>query len=270
MNMRNVQQYHLIFIGLSLSLSSFVTNIQAAPAPIITSTQERMDRTNNAVGIGLTLSLTKRPFIAVPDQASLLPYFSYQYERFYVEGLDVGINLLQQKSFKIDLLTTPRFYEVKSSFAKSGELDGIDTTRPTYFAGLSAQLHTPAATYTFQLLHDPIESDGNEAVLQIGKSFQMNPNWSLTPSVGVSYQDSTLVDYFYGVQSNEVRSGRPRYVGNSALNYNVTLNAVWNATLHIDMLGQIKYETLAKGITDSPIVDETAIHSITIGTVYRF
>lgn len=248
----------------------FTGYLQAAPAPIITSTQEGEDRADNALGIGLTLSLAKRPFVGVPDQLSLLPYFSYKYARFYIEGLDLGAHLVKQKSYKIDFLATPRFYERKPSFAKNGELDGIDTTRPTYFAGVSAQLHTHAATITLQVLHDVIESDGNEAVLQVGKAFQINPAWTLIPSAGLTYQDNKLVDHFYGVQANEVRSGRPLYTGTSALNYNVTLNANWKATPHLDVLGQIKFEFLGNGITNSPLVDETAVYFMTIGSVYRF
>jgi outer membrane protein len=206
----------------------------------------------------------------VPDQISVLPYFSYRYQRFYIEGLDLGLNLVGNKRYNLNLLATPRFYEVKASFAKSGELDGIEQTNPTYLAGVSAQLNTDAATFTLQLLHDLLESDGNEAVLQIGKSFTVGHRWSLIPSFGVTYQDSALVDHFYGVQASEVRVGRPLYAGKAALNYNVTLNAVWKAKPQLDVLGQIKYERLGDGITDSPIVDETAIYYVTIGAVYRY
>ena len=86
----------------------------------------------------------------------------------------------------------------------------------------------------------------------------------------MTYQDDKLVDHYYGVQTNEVIAGRPLYVGQGSLNYNVTLNANWNVTKNIELLGQVKYEVLGDGITDSPIVDEDATYNFTVGVVYRF
>lgn len=125
-------------------------------------------------------------------------------------------------------------------------------------------------TYTFQLLHDLIESNGNEIVVQASKSFQPGKTVTLTPSIGFTYQDEKLVDYYYGVQSNEVQPGRPKYQGKGAMNYNVTLNANLKVTKHIELLGQLKYEVLGSGITDSPIINEKNIYFFTVGAVYRF
>ena len=242
----------------------------AAPAPIVTSTQASEERPDNSFGIGFTASVAQRPFIAVSDQLTLLPYISYKYKKFYIESLDIGYSLFKNNTAKIDLLATPRFYEVKASFAKSGELDGIEQTNPTYLAGISAQVKTDFAVYTFQYFHDLLESDGNEGVITASKTFTVNEALTLIPSLGATYQDSKLVDYFYGVQASEVRPGRPLYDGKSSLNYNVALNAIYKWTKHVELLGQVKYEVLGGGITDSPIVDEDAVYSFTIGGVYRY
>lgn len=242
----------------------------AAPAPIITSTQARDNTSENIFGIGLTTSIAQRPFVGVDDQDTSLLYLSYKYKRFYIEGLDVGFNLYHDKTFYIDVLGTPRFYEVESSFADNGELDGIDKTSQSYFGGLSLQITTSLATYTIQFLHDLLESDGNEAVVQASKSFRLSNDFTLIPSAGLTYQDSKLVDYYYGVQPHEVRAGRAQYSGQSSINYNATINASWYVTKHIELLGQIKYDVLGDGITDSTIVDEDSLLSYTLGAVYRF
>lgn len=52
----------------------------------------------------------------------------------------------------IDLLATPRFYEVKAAFADDGELNGIDETKPTYLAGLSEK--SPAGCLWNQYVTD--------------------------------------------------------------------------------------------------------------------
>jgi outer membrane protein len=254
-----------------LLLSMFYTHsMLAAPAPIITSTQERVERPDNAFGIGMSVSIAERPFVGVDNQNTNLLYLSYKYKNFYIEGLDAGYTFYKDTTFRLEILGTPRFYEVEPAFADNGELDGIDITKPSYFGGLSTQLKAGRFLVTFQLLHDLIESDGNEAVLQLSRPFHISDALTLTGSMGLTYQDSTLVGYYYGVQPNEVIPGRPRYDGASSLNYNVTLNATWLATRNIELLGQVKYDLLGDGITDSPIVDDDSLISYTLGIVYRF
>jgi outer membrane protein len=240
----------------------------AAPAPIITSTQANQD--DVGFGIGGTTSIAKRPFVGVDTQNASLLYLSYRNNNFYVEGLDIGYRLYKNNSFHLDALATPRFYEVKPSFADGGELNSIDVTKETYLTGISAQFNTSSLVYTFQVLHDALQSNGNEIVLQVSKAFKLSEDFTLTPSIGIVNQDKTLVGHFYGVQSNEVISGRPAYAGNNALNYNVTLNASWYMTKHFELLGQYKIEKIGSGITDSPIIDKDTLSFITLGLVYRF
>ena len=255
-----------------LVLASFllVSWAYAAPAPIITSTIEPQADKKQNFAIGLTSSVAQRPFVGVDNQTTSLIYISTRYKTFYIEGLDAGVNLLQSDNFNLDILATPRYYEVKASFADNGELNGIDETRPTYLLGVSMQTGLGDVNATLQLLHDVIESDGNEAVLQFSKSFKATGDLTLSPSIGATYQDKKLVNHFYGVQVNEVIANRAFYSAKSSVNYNATIHAKWNVSRHIELLGQIRYEALGDGITDSPIVDEDSIYSLTIGVLYRF
>ena len=70
--------------------------------------------------------------------------------------------------------------------------------------------------------------------------------------------------------ANEVAIGRPEYKADASTNTYVSLTAIWDATKHIQLLGQIKYENLGSGTTDSPIVDEDSIVTAVIGAVYLF
>lgn len=244
--------------------------IHAAPAPIVTSTLDQKNDEQQSFGIGMTSSIAQRPFVGVDDQNASLLYLSYRHKSFYIEGLDFGYNFYKTDKIKIDLLATPRFYEVEPAFADNGELDGLDKTKPTYLAGISMQTMANNITYTFQALHDLLESDGNEFVLQASKSFKLTDKFILSPSAGLTYQDASLVDYFYGVQANEVRTNRALYSGGSSINYNVSLHAKWKISKHLEMLGQLKYEVLGDGIVDSPIVNENSLYFITLGLLYRY
>jgi len=252
------------------SMLLYTNGALAAPVPIETSALDNSLRTDTDFRLGATLSIAQRPFVGVDDQITSLPYIVYQYKDFYIEGINLGYHLLNRKDFSINLLATPRFYEVQPSFADNGELDGIDKTRPTYFAGVSTQYRLEFATLTLQLLTDLRESNGNEFVLTASKAFKLENTFTLAPSIGITYQDAELVDHFYGVQAHETRVNRPEYGGRSSTNVNASLTVIWDASKNIQWLGQAKYEILGSGITNSPIIDEDSIISAVMGIVYRF
>ena len=259
------QLFHFPVIAILLS----VRIASAAPVPIDTSTLSRPVADETKYGLGFSTSIAQRPFVGVDQQNTSLPYIKFSYKDFYVEGLNIGYKFLDLEKTRFEALATPRFYEVKPSFAENGELDGIDETTPTYLAGLSLQ-HTETFTFTTQLLYDVIESDGYEFILSVSNNYKISKPLILAPAIGITYQDSKLVDHFYGVQANEVAAGRPEYQAGSSINTNVSLTVLWNATRHVQLLGQVKYEKLGDGITDSPIVDEDSIATAVLGMVYIF
>lgn len=259
-----------ISTGLLFTVAAFSTQLMAAPAPIITSTINQPEFGSDSVGIGITASVAKRPFVGVDDQNTTLPYFSLNFGDLKVEGLDISYDLTHDPDMRLNLLATPRFYERKPSFADNGELDGISSTRETYLVGLSSQFHTDNRALTLQLFYDALESDGIEAVAQYSGVWDLSDSFKFIPSFGVSWQDAELVDHFYGVTQAESISGRAAYEGESSFNYNITFNTLWAVTDRINLLGQIKYERLGSGITNSSIVDEDSVYFITAGAVYRY
>jgi len=254
----------ILFIGF---IPSFV---MSAPVPIDSSAFGG-DDSASPFGIGMTVSSAQRPFVGVDDQVTSLPYFSYSKGSFYVEGIDVGFKAFGSKDYNLNFLITPRYYEVQPSFASNGELDGVDKTNQTFFAGLSYQYRTSLFNYHVQLIADVAESDGSEFNLSASKYFHVTTKLGITTSFGISYQDDKLVDHFYGVQANEVIAvTRPQYNGSSSLNKSFIMTAVYHVNTHFQLLGQMKAEFWDTGITDSPVVDENTTISYTMGGVYRF
>ena len=257
-------------IALVTIISLNPTVAVAAPVPIDSSVFDKADNPDTKYGIGITFSIAQRPFKSVDDQFTSLPYLSFQYKNFYIEGTNVGYKFINKDNYGLEFLITPRYYESQESFAKNGDLDGIDKTKQTFLAGISSQFKTDFATYTVQVLKDLGKSNGSELTASASKVFKVSNSVSLSPAIGLTWQDSNLVDHFYGVQANEVRNNRPLYQGQSSLNSYVLLTAVWNMTKQVQLLGQIKHEFLGSGITRSPIVDERSISSYVLGTFYRF
>ncbi len=245
--------------------------IQAAPVTVDGAAVREVSGEAAGWGIGATTSLNQRPFTGVGRQQESLPYFSWQHGYFAVEGLDVSLDAWRAEGQSFGLLLTPRFYEVKDSFADDGELDGIEATSDTWFAGLNYRLALPADLHlSANLLYDVGgESDGVEAMLSLNRPVRLGAV-SLVPAAALVWQDSTLVTHFYGVEADEVAPGRPRYTDESSLNAQVSLTAQWRPGPHWRLLGAVKAERLGDGIADSPIIDERDLVSALIGVVYQF
>ena len=256
----------LIFCGSLLMSQSALT----APVPVDTSTLDPSLRSDTQFGIGISSSVAERPFVGVNNQITSLPYIVLSYKDVYIEGLNIGYKLWKKKKLSVEVLATPRFYEVKSSFASDGELDGIDRTNPTYLLGLSTQYRSDFATFTWQLLGDIAESEGFESVVSGSKAFKINDTITLAPALGVTYQNANFVDHFYGVQKNEVKVNRPEYEGNDSINYHLSITTLWKANKNVQLLAQVKYEELGSGTTNSPIIDKDNIVTAVIAAMYLF
>ncbi len=242
----------------------------AAPTAINTPlSRAPLDDTSH-FGIGATTSITERPFVGVDEQHEGLPYFSLRYKRFSVEGLDAGLDLFKYDNSVFGLLVTPRFYEVTSGFADDGELNGIETTHRTAFAGLSYDYQHALFQVSANALKDiGNESDGLEASFTISRGIN-GGDFTIAPSLGVVWQDGRLVEHFYAVDDDETAPGRPAYGEHSSLNYQAALTAIWTPGKHWHFLAVVKEDYLGEGIADSPIIDERSQTSVAIGGIFYF
>lgn len=250
----------------------FVTSSLAMAAPTAINTplsRAPLDNTSH-FGIGATTSITERPFVGVDAQNEGLPYFSLRYKRFSVEGLDAGLDLFKTDHSVVGLLVTPRFYEVTAGFADNGELNGIDTTHRTAFAGVSYDYQHGM----FQLSANALKDIGNESEgLEASLTASYGINWgdvTVAPSLGLIWQDGRLVEHFYGVDDDETAPGRPAYGEHSSLNYQAALTAIWTPGKHWHFLAIVKEDYLGEGIADSPIIDERSLTSVAIGGIFYF
>jgi len=245
----------------------------AAAAPVTVDGAAVRELAGDAVGLGVgaTTSLNQRPFVGVDAQQESLPYFSWEKGYFAIEGLDISLDAWRGEGQSFGLLATPRFYEVKDSFAKDGELDGIEATSDTWFAGLNYRLALPADLHLVaSALYDVGgESDGVEAALSVNRPVRLG-SVSLVPALGLVWQDSQLVTHFYGVDADEVAPGRPLYEDEASLNLQASLTAQWRPGRHWRLLGAVKAERLGDGIADSPIIDDRQLLSGLVGVVYQF
>jgi len=117
--------------------------------------------------------------------------------------------------------------------------------------------------------HDLLgRNDGTAVDAGYRYAFQAG-DWSLTPGLGLRWEDSNLADYYYGVSPAEARPGRPAYSPGAVTNPYISFGIGTAISEHWQFRGNIQYLRYSSSIHTSPIVDRSGSTTIFIGFIYN-
>jgi outer membrane protein len=111
--------------------------------------------------------------------------------------------------------------------------------------------------------------EGQEAWLSWTKPWFFE-NGQVSFTMGLEWQSSALLTYYYGVTPQESFSGRPPYEAESGTNQFVRLQASRSLSRHWQVVGMVEREYLSDAIRKSPIVDADSIDTFFTGLYYKF
>lgn len=259
--------HHSIFTICIAAAGLFTQAAVAAPVSINTS-QIDNGEASSTFSIGVTPSTTSRPYEGVGDQSAALPYLSARVGNFYIEGLDIGYNLSSKDKFSWGFVAVPRFLGYQEKY--SPRLAGLDDTHYSYHGGLSLNLNSGFGNLNVQALTDLLnESGGTEVIGTLSHSYEVG-TVTLTPAVSINWQDSDLIDHYYGVNASQATINRSAFDGDSTLNTAIALTADYDFNHHFRIIGQIRADQYGSEIEDSPLVDSDSTTSTTLGLLYSF
>jgi len=219
-----------------------------------------------AVGAGALIAT--KPYTDVDEEVSAVPIIVGRYKHFYVDGTSLGYILHEggESGLEFSMVGKPRFMGYDSD--DGAGLTGMEDREWSLDGGLrmvwAHDLFEVSLTGLADLLG---HHEGQEVSAVISKKFFEG---SLTPRIGVKWQSADMIDYYYGVRSNEVRSGRASYLGDDTVNWvagvtiAVPMGEAWAFTVDFE------YEGLGDEIEDSPIVNDHEVLTHVVGIVYRF
>ena len=100
-------------------------------------------------------------------------------------------------------------------------------------------------------------SNGYEIIGKLGRVYRSGPVF-IEPAIGLSYLDSSHVDYYYGVSDSETTPEREAFKGDEALNS--TLGVSFITPLFFNGLTRLSIQNtwFDSSITDSPLTDSEA------------
>lgn len=244
--MHNFRQYFTtIALGSGLLLSCPVQAQQGQQA----NAQQPPQGFLYGVGIGVNQEIYR----GYKRRTIPLPLIGYRGEKLSVYGPFVSYQLLQQGNVSFSAKLAPRFAGFDES--DSNVFAGMARRKSSLDAGFGVQWRKQGWLVEAETLHDLLgNSNGQEAKLAVGYGLRFGPV-QLEPKVGVSYSDSKLVDYYYGVRIEEATASRLTYRAGSAVNYNAGISLSTPVFFGgMTRLG-IEHHWYDSSISNSPLTD---------------
>ena len=226
-------------------------------------------------GLGAAVVSTQKAYKGTDREAKILPMLSYENKYVKLSGPNLELKLpgiefgdSQRLNFGVVAkLFGPGGYEASDSPA----LAGMAEREQSIWAGAKVEWKNNLADVKLELLGDASgNSKGQRVVLGVERKWKLSPSIMLVPQVGVEWVDDKYVDYYYGVRASEAIAGRPVYVGQSAVNAEVSVAGIYRFDKHHSMTLNVGVKALGKEIKDSPIVDRSTESRVALDYTYRF
>lgn len=115
-------------------------------------------------------------------------------------------------------------------------------------------------------------SEGMSLTLGAGTRLPVGDRLALRFGVEGTFSDDAYMDAYFGVSPDEATSsGWAGYDASAGMrSYAVSLGASYRLSESWSILGDLRYNVLADGIRDSPVVEQEATLSSTFAVLYRF
>ena len=196
----------------------------------------------------------------------------YENEHFYFDSGAVGVKLYNSDNQAITLGVGFGGNEFKPNRSRDKRLQQLDKRKSGFAANLGYSLDTGYGSLQTGISQDISgKSKGTQIDAQYGYTWEVSPQFAITPAVGATYASKKYNQYYYGVSTQEAaRSGLPAYNAKGGISPYIDLNAQYRISQNISAFAGVRAEQLSDAVKDSPMTDKKATYSGMIGATYNF
>lgn len=219
--------------------------------------------------IGLGFLRYQRPYIGKDYWNRFIPLFYVNTRHFYVRGLNFGWRAWRHGNQSLDIVARPDPLHYNAD--DNPALAGMTTKLATVMGGVAWRwrFHRHLMLETMALGDLLRRNDG--VLLSVGLNSPWRAGaWFFRPTVGLQWQSSNYVNYYFGVTSAEARAGRPAYTAKSTVNEKLGLSLGRHFGGHFTLTAGAYMTHYGSGVTGSPIVGHTNTLSLLAGLYYHF
>jgi outer membrane protein len=195
--------------------------------------------------------------------------FNYRRGGFFVRGISFGYGFGPSERLNFELFLGPNFrgYEAGDSAA----LEGMADRDPTAELGGRLIWRPEPLQVSFAATTDVLNVHGGQEVeLELSRGFNVAQRLQLVPGVSGIWQSANYTDYYYGVDPDEARLGRPVYMPGSSVSVRGGVRLFRPLGRRWMLLAWALFEAYGSEITDSPIVEDSTALGGFIGFSYTF
>lgn len=213
------------------------------------------------------LAVTDPGYVGYSREYTPFPLVFYHYDRFFLAGITAGYLLSNGDHYRFSLIATPQFNRLKAS--DSPQLAGIQSRQWSIDGGMGLELFGDWGRFNVGVVHDLLDRN-NGTSINTGYHYPIHlGGWTLTPGLGLKWENGNLTNYYYGVSPAEAIPGRPAYSPGSTTNPYAEIGLSTALSEHWQLRTDLQYMRFGSAIHASPIVDRSGTTTIFIGVVYN-
>ena len=279
----------------SFFIPSVLVCLIAISSSALAQSSNALEKSNWNISFALGAGVRTNP-VMDNDNSPLIviPQISYDGERFFIQNLDIGYSIFEDNDHQLNLLLTPSYDQV--FFNDSGVNNFVDTfefasstksvptvelvnhaidkghlrkRRMAALGGLEYSQTLGGLDLQLQLLHEITDYySGNEVRIALSKGISLGKS-DVKLTLGVNWQDSTTLNYFYGLTEAEAFGDVP-YNPDSGVtrllrfDWNYDISDRWSLRFFTS------YRHLSQSISLSPLVTSNNVVTAFAGGVYHF
>ncbi len=224
--------------------------------------------------VGIGVGVGQSPYKDYDAVVAPLPIVQYQKDRFYIDGLKAGVNLLNGESTKVDVHVGYLPLEFKGSKTDDRALKKLDKRKSTMTAGvgLSHRFNEQKTEVKVSLDADILDNSNSLfAEAELNHTFHVADKVKLVPAAGLFWANEDHNNYYFGVSKKEAsRSGVKQYSADGSVHPYLGLGVHYGVTDNVALFAGARVDFLSKEVKDSPMVDRSATVGVAAGMTYTF
>ena len=264
--MKPIKNNNLVLTKAAIGLLIIASNVQAADQ-------------SNRFGIGFYADNQRSIYDghSSGDDVKIEGIVSFQYRgnKFNADEKSASYKFFDNGKYQIEVIGNNEERGYKAS--DSNKLTGMTERKNSWDLGGRIAAKTGLGIISLAATGDVSgKHKGQEVDLKFSQDlFRKGPRGnprsvSVDLQAGVKWQSDEVVDYYYGVKSNESTATRAAYNGKDAITPYIGLTARTNIMKHVTFDVGAVYKHYPDEITNSPIVDKDHDVELMAGLTYWF
>jgi outer membrane protein len=252
---------HIVPLVLACFLSAEVVFSQVG-------TSKKDDDEGIQWSIGGGFIASPRPYVGTDPQFFPIPVVDVRYKRWFIQGIRGGYDILQKGDFTGSLYAQARFRGLEPD--TSPFLEGMQPRKKSADGGGELVYRGRPVGFRVGVVSDLLGRSKGQEVSFLAVTGAPLGRVLVLLGAGPRWLSSNRVDYYYGVRNDEAREGRPAFRGQSTWNLDINLTVRWKITDRWSLFSLVNREGFGSGISDSPLVDQSADYSWISSLTYSF